>query len=142
MRASDARRAGRRGERGATLTLFAFVSGLTLLALGTVYLSSAEKAYSYSNLRAREAQIYAAADAGLVVALERLAAQRGAKVDEAFDLAGVHVSVAAEQESATAMRVSIVADSGRGGDRLERRLAAQVGYDSAGKPFVISAKRA
>ncbi|HVY60759.1 MAG TPA: hypothetical protein VHF22_03860 [Planctomycetota bacterium] len=142
MRASEPRGGGRRrGERGATLTLFAFVSGLTLLALGTVYMSSAEKAYSFAALRAREAQVYAGCDAGLVVALEKLTAQRGATLETDLELDHVHVHVRTAPKDAMRMAVTVAASAGEGADRVARELAAEVGYTSSGQAYLAGARR-
>jgi hypothetical protein len=117
-----------RAARGATLTVIAFVNGILLLALGSAYMATSEKAYTFVALRAREAQLYAAADAGLLRGLDQVARDRATPLDMDIDAGnGVRVSVkTAGGAAGTELHVS--ARWGTRQDRLERHLVATVGF--------------
>ena len=126
----------RGGERGATLTLFAFVSGMTLLALGTVYLSAADRAYTYVSLGMREAQLYAAIDAGFAEAIEQLKHHHDGALNVGMDRDGSRVQVTSTPGS-PATGVKIVATSGTGSDKLTRTLEASIDFLVDGRARVL-----
>lgn len=137
MAASNSRRGA---ERGATLTIFAFVTGLSLLALGTVYMTAAEKAYTYAVLRTRQAQVGAAADAGLLRAVEHLRQDHGVLLNMKFPCDGIPVEVASE--AGAKPRVTVTATFGKGPDEVKRALVADIDFGgTGGTPRVLSVKR-
>lgn len=68
-----ARARGRRGERGATLTIFAFATGTILVVVGASLMDALTNTYRMSALRERQAQARGLAEAGLASALAHIA---------------------------------------------------------------------
>jgi hypothetical protein len=136
----------RRAQRGTTLTLFAIAGGITLIGLGSVFLNGSEQAYRFSVLRAREAALYAAADGGLIEAVEAL--KRGdRKIAATSERGGVRLEVGAEIDErdgaapGSIMTIVVSAASGVGNDLLKRTVIAKVDVTNPSGPRFLSARR-
>ena len=129
----------RRQQRGATLTMLVFATGMVLITLGTTYLTAAEGAYRMSALRAREAQLYAAADGAITEAVERL--RREPAQAPSFDtkIAGVDLKVTSR--ASDGVTIMVIASSGSGDLLLQRKLVAKVDSGAAGGPRLLRVTR-
>lgn len=122
----------RGGERGATLMIIAFASGLTMIALGSVFLSGAEYAYELSTLREREARLLAAADAGLAEGLTALRryGDRVERINVATERDGIEIKVTSDPGTPTTLHVQT--SSGKRRLYLKRSLVAKVEVGAGG----------
>ncbi len=128
-------------QRGATLTLIAFVSGMMLLAMGTLYLTGAEQAYRLALLREREARVWAAVDAGLAEALTRFRGNPAVSSErQSFALERDGAKVDVSTAPGAGVEITVKAASGTGDLVLERRLIATVDFSGA-SPRVVEVSR-
>jgi len=123
---------GRRGgQRGATLTLFAFVTGTVLVVVGASLMDALTNTYRMSALRERQARARAIAEAGVteaVAGLERARLEPALRVEREGrgDLGGGAYAYAIEEEGAGAYVVRSEATLGEGPDRVHVKLRAAV----------------